>query len=495
MLSTPFQFVGKDPDSKLGDVEQQLAQHHRDLEHLFLMIGKEVESAPAAAASSSAISSADIKPTGVVPGSYTNPSFQVGEDGRIIQASSNPSPSLSLPASGVVPGTYKLATIVVDAYGRVTAAAQGKPTTVAFLGTLTYPVYNNGGNARGTGAVDWQQSRSAVTQVASGGYSAIIGGQNNTSSGTQSATLGGANNIASGSYSVAFGNGGNASGNYSLAYCGESSGTYSVALGSSSQSSGTGAISIGAAHATSDYAVAIGQSATSAGSYAVSLLGAVAGGTGAIAIGTGVTVDGQYNISIGGTISAWPTGNYIRSSAMFIAPGSSYVASGTTITSYNAIIGYSNSITTAADAASSGRCIVIGNNNTAETNYSVVLGRANTTTGAGSHAFILGLYNSIAASGSSNTACVGVAIGRGNTLTASSSEYPYAFGFNQTVSAGMSIGPSSSSCATGGRLNFGVTSISVNTTVAYNGAVTVRNSTGLGTTTLTFTHGILTRVV
>jgi hypothetical protein len=69
-----------------------------------------------------------------------------------------------------------------------------------------------GGNARGQNAVDWQMNRGAVGQVASGTYSVIAGGQNNTSSGyaafsagqtsTASATYtyvgGGTNNTASG---------------------------------------------------------------------------------------------------------------------------------------------------------------------------------------------------------------------------------------------------------------------------------------------------------
>jgi hypothetical protein len=197
MLSQPFQYTKPgDPKESLVDVERIVADHHRDLEQLYIMMGRETESAaPSASSSSSAV--LDLSPTGVIAGSYTNPTLVVGEDGRITQASSNPAPSLSLPASGVVPGTYTLSTIVVDAYGRITAAANGKKNVVKYLGTLDYPVYANGGNARGTGAVDWQQSRSAVTQVASGNYSAILGGQNNTVSATNGFACGYGNTVAS----------------------------------------------------------------------------------------------------------------------------------------------------------------------------------------------------------------------------------------------------------------------------------------------------------
>lgn len=53
------------------------------------------------------------------------------------------------------------------------------------------------GNARGTGAIDLQTLRSAAGQVASGAYSAILGGQGNTASGQQSVIGGGISNIAS----------------------------------------------------------------------------------------------------------------------------------------------------------------------------------------------------------------------------------------------------------------------------------------------------------
>ena len=61
-----------------------------------------------------------------------------------------------------------------------------------------------GGNARGVGSVDWQSSRSALGQVASGVRSFIVGGRENAASG-ESALAGGISCTSSGQYSFAFG--------------------------------------------------------------------------------------------------------------------------------------------------------------------------------------------------------------------------------------------------------------------------------------------------
>lgn len=88
-----------------------------------------------------------------------------------------------------------------------------------------------GGNKRGNRATDWQKSRSANTQVASGTDSTVGGGLNNTASQTAATVAGGTTNTASGSAAtvgggtsntasnsnstVAGGTGNTASGNYS----------------------------------------------------------------------------------------------------------------------------------------------------------------------------------------------------------------------------------------------------------------------------------------
>jgi len=59
-----------------------------------------------------------------------------------------------------------------------------------------------GGNTRGQGAVDLQSMRVLATQVASGDYSVIGGGQNNTASGQYATTGGGYGNTASSTFAT-----------------------------------------------------------------------------------------------------------------------------------------------------------------------------------------------------------------------------------------------------------------------------------------------------
>jgi hypothetical protein len=72
------------------------------------------------------------------------------------------------------------------------------------------------GNQRGNYAIDWQQKRLRASQIASGAYSTVLGGQSNTASG-QNSCAGGSGSTASGINSLAFGNGCTAAGNSSVA--------------------------------------------------------------------------------------------------------------------------------------------------------------------------------------------------------------------------------------------------------------------------------------
>ena len=97
-----------------------------------------------------------------------------------------------------------------------------------------------GGNARGTNAVDWQTTRSAATQVASGANATISGGTGNTSSGLQTTVLGGSGNTATGNQAIAGGNGVGATGTWSVAL-----GRLTLADGGASLATGFGARSHG----------------------------------------------------------------------------------------------------------------------------------------------------------------------------------------------------------------------------------------------------------
>ncbi|MCC6718391.1 MAG: hypothetical protein IT555_10955, partial [Acetobacteraceae bacterium] len=90
-----------------------------------------------------------------------------------------------------------------------------------------------GGNARGANAVDWQTSRSAAAQVASGAGATIAGGTLNTASGSGATVIGGSGNVASGQEATAGGAAAQASAMRAFAYGNNalSDGWYSRAWG------------------------------------------------------------------------------------------------------------------------------------------------------------------------------------------------------------------------------------------------------------------------
>jgi hypothetical protein len=93
-----------------------------------------------------------------------------------------------------------------------------------------------GGNLRGANAVDWQSARIDPTQVGSGLFSTIGGGQNNLASGAYSIIPGGVQNSVTSQFGIAMGYGNNVSGAGATAI-----GTGNAALAASSLSAGTGA--------------------------------------------------------------------------------------------------------------------------------------------------------------------------------------------------------------------------------------------------------------
>jgi len=92
-----------------------------------------------------------------------------------------------------------------------------------------------GGNQRGLHAVDLQSARAQATQVASGNYSVIGGGQSNTASGAYATVGGGWGNTASGDYATVVGGAGNpARGAYATVVGGQNntaSGAYATVVG------------------------------------------------------------------------------------------------------------------------------------------------------------------------------------------------------------------------------------------------------------------------
>jgi hypothetical protein len=84
------------------------------------------------------------------------------------------------------------------------------------------------GNTRGAQAVDMQRSRTAATEVASGDFSVISGGQDNTASGLRAVIGGGGSNTASGTNSGVFSGQNNQA---SLAETFVGGGTFNIATG------------------------------------------------------------------------------------------------------------------------------------------------------------------------------------------------------------------------------------------------------------------------
>lgn len=81
----------------------------------------------------------------------------------------------------------------------------------------------SGGNARGQNAVDWQVDRASASQVASGPYSVIVYGKNNTASGLK-ALAGGDGTSVSGDTAMAMGFGHSATGDRSAIFGGANGG-------------------------------------------------------------------------------------------------------------------------------------------------------------------------------------------------------------------------------------------------------------------------------
>jgi hypothetical protein len=94
---------------------------------------------------------------------------------------------------------------------------------------------STGGEKRGDYAVDLQLVRDANWNVASGAYSALVGGRSNTPSGTYSAIIGGRDNSANSSYSAAIGGYDNAVQAYAAFGAGSEdaivNGSYSAVIG------------------------------------------------------------------------------------------------------------------------------------------------------------------------------------------------------------------------------------------------------------------------
>jgi len=159
-----------------------------------------------------------------------------------------------------------------------------------------WSIQRGGGNPRGLHAVDLQSERVQATQVASGNYSVIGGGQNHTASGELATVGGGWRNTASGAYATV---GGGASNTASGAYA-------TVGGGEANTASGAYATVGGGQNNT-----ASGELATVGGGWRNTASGygaTVGGGSQNTASGYGATVGGGLQNTASGAYSVVPGG-------------------------------------------------------------------------------------------------------------------------------------------------------------------------------------------
>jgi len=147
---------------------------------------------------------------------------------NLSESKNTASPNVSVPA-------VVLKVSITEANGDVVLEAKGTGATLAQVPDSAIA----GGNKRGEYATDWQKKRTAASQVASGQYACILGGQANT---------------ALGQYSIAFGNGSTANGKHALAF------------GENSSAAGQDAYAIGyACSASGDHGWATGYRSSDRG--------------------------------------------------------------------------------------------------------------------------------------------------------------------------------------------------------------------------------------
>jgi hypothetical protein len=255
-----------------------------------------------------------------------------------------------------------------------TGALQAQATTSSTVG----------GNARGANAVDWQTSRTAASQVASGQQSVIGGGLQNTASAAWGTVVGGYSNTASNTYVVAAGGDSNtASGNRSALVGGSANiaGGYLNFIGGGYGNSGTA------------NAAVTTQSATMNGTTAVTLSGSNASiKVGQYITGTSIAFN-TYVAAISGTsltLSQAASGSS-TSTLSFYTPHGVVVGGGNNQAtgSYSFIGGGGDAGTAANRNVASGDWSFVGGGwkNTSLGNYSVIVGGNNNTNNSATNAY------------------------------------------------------------------------------------------------------------
>jgi hypothetical protein len=262
----------------------------------------------------------------------------------------------------------------------LTSSAVSADADVAFVtkgtGATLAQVPDNttaNGNKRGIYATDFQKARTAATQVASGSYASILGGENHTASNNHTAVVGGTTNTASGINSVVVGGSSNtaaAAGTNSVIVGGQSNGASGVnaiiAGGSTNTASGLRSTVAGGLNNTAsgqDAAVIGGQSNTASTTNAVVVGGqsgnssaasaSILGGTTNTANGVAATViGGGYsttrsitgNVVIPASVIPISTGIGVSQTATLVLARQTTDATATVLTSNNQAAGTVNQV-------------------------------------------------------------------------------------------------------------------------------------------------------
>jgi hypothetical protein len=255
-----------------------------------------------------------------------------------------------------------------------------------------WSIQRGGGDPRGLHAVDLQSARSAATQVASGDYSVIGGGQNNTASGDYATVGGGGKNTASGSFATVGGG-----------YANTASGDYATVGGGSDNTASGDAATVGGGYgslASSDYAtVGGGSDNTASGDYATVGGGSdntASGDYATVGGGSGNTASGGY-ATVGGGSSSTASGKYAT-----VGGGGGNTASGGYAT-----VGGGERNTASGDYATVGG----GERNTASGDYATV--------GGGDHNTASGLVATVGGGGWNTASGQYATVGGGFQNTAS----------------------------------------------------------------------------
>ena len=275
-----------------------------------------------------------------------------------------------------------------------------------------------GGNKRGTYATDWQKSRTAATQVASGNYSTIAGGRDNTASTTSSFIGGGYSNAAQTSnYTTVVG------GAFNTA-----SSTYSFVGGGVANTVSTGtsaAIVSGSTNAATGQESFVGSGSTNTAS---GLRASVIGGF-------QNTASSNYSFVGGGFTNTAQTNTYA-----VVVGGANNIASG----QYSFVGGGGDDTTAANRNTASGlnSAVVGGATNTASIDYSFVGGGQTNSANTSTHATIGG--------GKGNTASGNYATVFGGLNCSATNTYAIAAGVTSQASSNRDIAIGADAVASGG---------------------------------------------